>query len=137
MELIARVSIRRYEMGEAGADAPRQATGKTLAIFRVLGKGSAPALHRLSAEMLGTPGLVIVLALPAAQLSEDEKRICTAAMEHGIRRATPVVFCGGNPNQIFGRLAVDGRALKWFASVPDYIVTHEIDGGRPTAHHAR
>jgi hypothetical protein len=137
MELIARISVRRYELGEAGADAPRQATSKRLAIFRVRGKASAQAMHRLSAELLGAPGTVIVLALAGEQFSEDEKRICMAAMEHGIRRATPVVFCGGNPNQIFGRLAVDGRALKWFPSVPDFIVTHEIDGGRPTAHHGR
>lgn len=136
MELISRITVRRCGMGEAGEEAQRHATGKLLVIFRVLGRSLERAIKILSAEKEKNPDLVMVLAIRGNSLSEDEKRICTAAMEQGIRQSTRIVFCGGDPSQIFGRLAVDGKALQWFPSIPSYVSTFEIDGGRQTASHA-
>lgn len=136
MELISRITIRRYEVGEAGDDAQRHAADKLLVIYRVLGRSPERAMKILGAEKDRNPDQVMVLSIRGKSLSEDEKRICTAAIEQGLRQSTNIVFCGGDPSQIFGRLGVDGKALKWFPSIPSFVSTYEIDGGRQTASHA-
>jgi hypothetical protein len=137
MELISRITVRCCEMGGAGDEVHKPAPVKTLAIFRVLGRSKERAMKILNAEMARGSGQVMVLSILAKKLTEDEKHICTAAMEQGIRQSTKIVFCGGDPGQIFGRLAADGNALKWFPSIPSFISTYEIDGGRQTANAAR
>jgi len=137
MELISRITVRCYEMGGAGDEAHEPAPVKSLAIFRVLGRSTERAMKILSAEMARESNQVMVLSIFAKKLSEDEKHICTAAMEQGIRQSRKIVFCGGDPSQIFGRLAADGSALKWFPSIPSFVSTYEIDGGRQTANSAR
>ena len=126
MELISRITIRCCEMGGAGDEILKPGPVKTLAIFRVLGRSTERAMKILNAEMARGSGQVMVLSI-----------ICTAAMEQGIRQSTKIVFCGGDPSQIFGSLAVDGKALKWFPSIPSFVSTYEIDGGRQTANSAR
>lgn len=137
MELISRITVRCFEMGGAGDEAHKPAPAKSLAIFRVLGRSTERAMKILSAEMARESDQVMVLSIFAKKLSEDEKHICTAAMEQGIRQSTKIVFCGGDPSQIFGRRVADGNALKWFPSIPSFVSTYEIDGGRQTANSAR
>ncbi len=133
MELISRITVHCYEMGGMGDEAHKPAPVKSLAIFRVLGRSTERAMKILNAEMARESGQVMVLSIFAKKLTEDEKHICTAAMEQGIRQSTKIVFCGGDPSQIFGKLAADGNALKWFPSIPSFVATYEIDGGRQTA----
>lgn len=137
MELISRITVRCFEMGGAGDEAHKPAPAKSLAIFRVLGRSTERAMEILRAEMARESDQVMVLSIFAKKLTEDEKHICTAAMEQGIRQSTKIVFCGGDPNQIFGRRVADGSALKWFPSIPSFVSTHEIDGSRQTANSAR
>lgn len=137
MELISRIAVHCYEMGGVGDEAHKPAPVKSLAIFRVLGHSTERAMKILNAEMARESRQVMVLSIFAKKLTEDEKHICTAAMEQGIRQSTKIVFCGGDPSQIFGRLAADGNALKWFPSIPSYVSTYEIDGGRQTANSTR
>lgn len=135
MELIARVTVRRCEMGEAGDAAQRHAAGKSLTIFRVLGRSPERAIKVFNVERLADPDQVMVLSIRGKDLSEDEKQICSAVLEQGVRQSMKIVFCGGDPSQIFGRLATDDKALKWFPSIPSFISTFEIEGGRQTASH--
>lgn len=137
MELISRITVHRYEMGGAGDEVHKPAPAKSLAIFRVLGRSTERAMKILSAEMARASDQVMVLSIFTKKMSEDEKHICTAAMEQGIRHSTKIVFCGGDPSQIFGRRVADGSALKWFPSIPSFVSTYEIDGGRQTANAAR
>lgn len=137
MELISRITVHRHEMGSVGDEAHTPLPVKSLAIFRVLGRSAERAMKTLNAEMARESGQVMVLSIFAKKLSEDEKHICSAAMEQGIRQSTKIVFCGGDPSQIFGWLAADGDALKWFPSIPSFVSTYEIDGGRQTANSAR
>ena len=136
MKLISRITVRRYDMGEAGDDARRSLSGKSLAVFRVLGRSPEHAMKILSAEMAKESGQVMVLSVFGSKLSENERAICTAAMEQGMRQSTKIVFCGGDPAEIFGRRDVDGSALKWYPSVPAFVSTYEIGGGRQSAQHA-
>lgn len=133
MELISRITIHRYEMGETGERSPSRAFDKSLAVFRVHGKSPERAMKILTAEIAKESDQVMVLAMTGNTLSEDEKRICTAAMEQGIRQSTKIVFCGGDPAQIFGRLSVESNALRWFPSAPSFISSYEIGGARQSA----
>lgn len=133
MEFISRISLRRHEMGEAGEDTPAQAQGQSLIIFRVLGKSPERALKLLRSETAKEPDRIVVLAIAGKTLSEDEKRICEVVMAEGMRQSIKTVFCGGDPEQIFGKLPVASNASRWFSNIPAFISTLEIGGGRQTA----
>lgn len=137
MELISRITVHCYEMGGKGDETHKPAPVKSLAIFRVRGRSTERAMKILNAEMARESGQVMVLSIFTKKLTEGEKHICSVAMEQGIRQSTKIVFCGGDPSQIFGRLAADGSALKWFPSIPSFVSTYEIDGGRQTSNSAR
>lgn len=136
MELISRITLRRHEIGAAGEDDQRHVPAQSLAIFRVLGRSPERAIKILGSEMARQPDQVMALSFVGNKLSEVEKRICSAAIELGIRQAARIVFCGGDPLQIFGRLGIDGKAPKWFRSIPSFVSSFELDGGRQSANHA-
>lgn len=131
MELISRIRVRRHEMGESGENPGRPPAAKCLHIFRVLGKSPERARRLLSAAIDKEAEHVMVLATADPQWSENQKRICQAALEQDQRRTAKIVFCGGDPSKILGRLAINGGATKWFPSIPAFVASHEIDTDRP------
>lgn len=133
MELIARIALRRYEMGEAAEMSPNRKPGTSLAIFRVQGKSPERAMKILTDEMAKEPDQVMVLAIGSKTLSEEQINTCESAMAYGMQKTTKIVFCGGDPRQLFDRLSVFGNVLKWFPSIQAYVSSHESEPDRHSA----
>lgn len=127
MELIARIVIRRYDMGEASAEHPlRQEPGKSLAVFRVQGRSVERAMKLLLAEIDKPDNPVVVLALGKGQVSDSQQSTFVAAYSKSKTLGAKVVVCGGDPNLMFDRLAVYRDSLTWFPNLHAYVSSLEL-----------
>lgn len=127
MELIARIMIRRYDMGEACAENPiRQDPGKSLAVFRVHGRSIERAMKLLVAETEMQDNQVVVLAMGKGQVSDAQQDTFVAAYSKGKTLGAKVVVCGGAPSRMFDRLAVYRDSLTWFPNLHAYVSSLEL-----------
>ena len=127
MELIARIVIRRYDMGETSADHPlRQVPGKSLSVFRVEGRSISQAMKLLVAEMEKQDNQVVVLALGKGRINDSQQSTFVAAYSKSKTLGAKVVVCGGDPSLMFDRLAVYRDSLTWFPNLHAYVSSLEL-----------
>lgn len=125
MELIARIVIRRYDAGETiAAHSLRQEPGKSLAVFRVLGRSMSQAMKLLLGEM--DPPPVVVLALGKGPVSDSQQSTFLAVYSKSKTLGTKVVVCGGDPSLMFDRLAAYRDSLTWFPNLHAYVSSLEL-----------
>lgn len=128
MELIARIVIRRYDMGETGVEGSiKQAPSKSLAVFRVMGKALDRAMRLLASEMEKEDGQVVVLTIGGKVQTQAQQSMFEAAYSKGRSMGVNVVVCGGDPDLLFDRLAVYRDTLRWFPNLPAYVSSLELN----------
>lgn len=128
MELIARIVIRRYDMGETGVEGSiKQAPSKSLAVFRVMGKAQDKAMRLLASEMEKEDGQVVVLTIGGKVQTQMQQSMFEAAYSKGRSLGVNVVVCGGDPGLLFDRLAVYRDSLRWFPNLPAYVSSLELN----------
>jgi hypothetical protein len=127
MELIARIVIRRSDMGEHSAEHPlRQAPGKSLTVFRVQGRSLDRAMKLLAAEIDKQEKPVVVLAFGKGQVSDSQQSTLVAAYSRSGTLGAQVVVCGGDPGVMFDRLAGYRDSLNWFPNLHTYVSSLEL-----------
>lgn len=128
MELIARIVIRRYDMGEtAGEGSIKQVPSKSLAVFRVIGKSLDRAMKLLASEMEKEDGQVVVLTLAGTAQTQAQQSTFEAAYSKGRSQGVKLVICGGDPGLLVDRLAVYRDSLRWFPNLPAYVSSLELN----------
>jgi hypothetical protein len=129
MELIARVVIRRFDMGEAPAGHPlRPSPDKSLAVFRVQGGSVERAMKLLAGEMDRQDNPTVVLALDKGQISDNQQSTFMAVYSQSRTLGTKLVVCGGDPDRMFDRLAIYRDSLSWFPNLSTYVSSLELNG---------
>lgn len=116
MQLIARISVRRHDAGEMRGAPGRAPAGRSVAVFRLLGRSPQNALRMLDAEVAKAGAPLVALALESAGMTAGQEKICETVVSQCRSRAIEVVVCGGDPARLAGRLA-GGRSGKWYPSV--------------------
>lgn len=128
MELIARISTRRYDMGETMADNTlRVVPGSSSVVFRVSGKSLERAIKLLAHEIGERDEQTVVLVLAGNKQSEAQKSTFKAAYSKAKSLSAKTVVCGGKPEQIFDRLAVYRDSLRWFPDLHAYVSSLELN----------
>lgn len=126
MELIARIVICRYDTGETSAEQPlRQDPGKSLAVFRAHGRTMRQAMKLLITETEKPADPVVVLAQGKVQFSDSQQSIFLAAYSNIKTLGAKVVVRGGDPGEMFDRLAVYRDSLTWFPNLHAYVSSLE------------
>lgn len=127
MELIARIVIRHYDAGETIAEhSLRQEPGKSLAVFRVLGRSMSQAMKLLLGEIEKQNNAVVVLALGKGPVSDSQQSTFLAVYSKSKTLGAKVVVCGGDPSLMFDRLAVYRDSLTWFPNLHAYVSSLEL-----------
>jgi len=87
MELIARIVIRRYDAGKTIAEhSLRQEPGKSLPVFRVLGRSMSQAMKLLVSETEKQNNPIVVLALGKGRVSGSQQ---STFVDGSVGRARP------------------------------------------------
>lgn len=141
MQLIARISVRRHLIeGERELRSANSASsanpantahdaGKSVTVFRVLGRSPERALKLLAANTGNASTSAAPVAQPAVALtfasdevSEDQAAVCKAVIAQCRSRSMEIVLCGRSP-----QAPADGRARpsfgnsRWFPSVQEMV----------------
>ena len=132
MQLIARISVRRHliegerEINAANAGRNALDAGKSVTVFRVLGRSPERALKLLAANTgsASVPAAQPAIALTFAsdEVSEDQAAVCKAVIAQCRSRSMEIVLCGRSP-----KAPTDGRARpsfgnsRWFPSVQEMV----------------
>lgn len=123
MQLIARISVRRHLIeGERELEAGQE-HGKSVAIFRVLGRSPEHALKVLAKNTLDAPPRSsVALTFASDALSADQTAVCKAIIAHCRGNSTEIVLCGRapRPTREGGPPAGFGNS-RWFASVQEMV----------------
>lgn len=129
MQLIARISVRRHLIeGEREMKAVNLTpdVGKSVTVFRVLGRSPERALKLLAAntgDSAAQPAVALTFA--SDEVSEDQAAVCKAVIAQCRSRSMEIVLCGhvgptpqtpaeGRPRPSFGN-------SRWFPSVQDMV----------------
>lgn len=127
MELIARLMIRRFDAGETIAEhLLGQELGKSIAVFRVLGRSMSQAMKLLVCETEKQNNPVVVLVLGKSRFSDSQQSTFVAACSKSKTLGAKVVVCGGDPSLMFDRLAVYRDSLTWFPNLHAYVSSLEL-----------
>lgn len=114
MQLIARVSVCRHEMGDDSEEIRRPRPGRSVAIFRIVGHSPERALKTLDREIATQTAPLVALAIESAAMSADQQEVYDAVVAECHRRSAPVLTCGGAPGKLAGRPYLPDP---WFPSV--------------------
>lgn len=118
MQLIARVSVCRHEMGDDSEEIRRPRPGKSVAIFRIVGRSPEKALKTLDREIATQNAPLVALAIESASMSASQQEVYETVVAECHRRSAPVLTCGGDPGKLAARLYLPDP---WFPSVHSMI----------------
>lgn len=118
LKLIARIALRLHEIGAKGEGNSHCEPEKSVAIFRVLGCSPDKALKTLDSEVSSSLRPLVALIVPSISMTEGQEKVYEAIVSACHFQSTKVYACGGNPENLRGRITSGRGADKWFTSVP-------------------
>lgn len=137
MQLIARISLRRHEMGDAGDEIRQAGAGRSLAIFRIVGQSPDKAMKLLNQEISSHAEPVVALAFESRTMTPAQQKVYETVRAACHRQSIPVLTCGGDPGTLCPPPLAGYAAEPWFPTIASMVREFgegELHlGGRKTA----
>lgn len=121
MQLIARVSLRRHEMGDAGDEISQAGAARSLAIFRIVGQSPEKALKSLNQEISTHAEPLVALAVESRAMTAAQQKIYETVQATCHRQSVPVLTCGGERGKLCPPPLAGYTPEPWFPSIASMV----------------
>lgn len=122
MQLIARVSLRRHEMGDAGDEISQAGAARSLAIFRIVGQSPDKALKALNQEISAHGEPLVALAVEPGAMTAAQRKVYETVHAACHRRSVPILICGGERGNLCPPTLAGCYAPEpWFPSIASMV----------------
>lgn len=121
MQLIARISLRRHEMGDAGDEIRQAGPGRSLAIFRIVGQSPDKALKLLHQEISTHAEPLVALAIESGAMTAAQQKVYDTVRAACHRLSVPVLTCGGERGKLCPSSLAGYAPEPWFPSIASLV----------------
>jgi len=121
MQLIARVSLCRHEMADAGDEISHAGPGRSVAIFRIVGQSPDKAVKALNQEISTHAEPLVALAVESATMTVAQQKVYEAVQAACHRQSVPVLTCGGERGKLCPPPLAGYAPEPWFPSIASMV----------------
>ncbi|WP_265945946.1 hypothetical protein [Dechloromonas sp. A34] len=122
MQLIARVTLRRHEMGDAGDEISHAGAARSVAIFRIVGQSPDKALKVLNQEISTHAEPLVALAVDSSAPTAAQQKVYETVQAACHRQSVPVLTCGGDPGKLAPPPLAGYAPEPWFPSIASMVL---------------
>lgn len=121
MQLIARVSLRRHVMGDAGDEISHAGLARSLAIFRIVGHSPDKALKALNQEISTHAEPLVALAVESTAMTPAQQKVYETVQAACHRQSVPVLTCGGERGKLCPPALAGYTPEPWFPTIASMV----------------